>query len=118
MQAFSIEVTGDTGLAEDHFCTLVGVIRIHRNVGGSGGHDGQDCQVELAASRRHPHTNAVAATDALFVEPRSCGINLVDQLRIRDDNLAVIDGLSLGEPSRGRPDNVNECALKRLFRSA
>lgn len=60
---------GDVGLGPDLACPRVGVVPVHRDVGGSGRQGGEDRDVEVGRARRYAHTNPVPRPDACPGQP-------------------------------------------------
>ena len=86
------DMPGDRRFLEDHPGTLIGVIGIHRDIGGPDPENGQDPQVQLGGARGDPHADLVPGTQPGLVQLQRVGLDLGDQLGVPQDPPAVIDG--------------------------
>ncbi len=107
-QALFGDDTDDTGLAEHQCGALVGIVGVHRHVGGAGGKRGQDGDVQRVGAGRHSDPDAVTAADAARGQPRHALFDVDDQLGIGELHLAVVDRRCVGMPLGGGVEDVDQ----------
>ena len=103
----------DPGLAEHQTRTLVGIVGVHRHVGGAGGHHGEDRDVQLLRARRHPDTDPVAPAHAGLVQRRRRAPDAREGLGLCVGARAAVDGGGLGMPCGHVREDVDQRARRR-----
>ena len=109
-------------LAEHRLSALVRVVRVHRHVRAARAHRGQDGQVELPASRRHPDPHPAPITHTLGAHDRGAALDFLHELRVGEHAVivgvgaaavAVVDGSGVGVLGGGGREDVDKRPLRR-----
>ncbi len=103
----------DVRLAEHQRGPLVGVVGVHRHVGGACGKGRQDRHVEGVTARRHADSDAVAAADAAGRQPRDAVLDVGDQLAVGELDGTVVDRGRVGVPRGCLVQDVGQRAWLR-----
>ena len=97
-------------LSEDQPRTLVGVIRVDGHVRCTGGEDAEDRDVQLFRTRRHPHADAIAASNARFMQARRGRAHPRQHLAIAQGARTVVDRGGFGKRARRGTQHVQQRA--------
>ena len=111
-----LAVAGDDashpGLAEHETGALIGVVGIHRHVGGARRHHGEDRDVQLLRARRHPDADPVAPAHTGLVQRRRGTPDAREQLAVAEGTRAVVDGGGLWMPCGHLCQDVDQRARR------
>ena len=102
-----------SGLAEHQCGPFIGVVGVHRHVGGAAGQGRQNRHVEGVTARRHADSDAVAAADAAGRQPRDAVLDVGDQLAVGELDGAVVERGCVGEAPGGVVEDVDKRAWFR-----
>jgi hypothetical protein len=100
----------DVRLAEDQLGPLVGVLGVHRHVGGSGGQHGEDGDVQLVGARGHPYADPVPESHPGVAQPPPQRLHLDGQVAVREAAAAVVERGLVGTGPHGGVEDVDEGA--------
>jgi hypothetical protein len=100
----------DPGLAEHQGRPLVRVLEVDGHVGGPGGEDGEDCDVEVGGPGRHPDADPVAGADTGGGERGPHRADLGGQGAVAQHGPAVVQRGLVGVLAGGLVQDVNERA--------
>ncbi len=78
---------GDTGLTEDQFGPLLGVVRVDRDVGRAGLQGAEDRDVQVVVAGRDPDADPVARADAEVGQPAGELGDLAEQFAVAEATL-------------------------------
>ncbi len=98
------------GLAEHQRGPLLGVVGVHRHVGGACGQRRKDRHIKRVTARRHPDADAVTAADAAGGEPLDAFLDVADQLGVGELHRAVVERGRVGVQRRRGVEDVDERA--------
>jgi hypothetical protein len=91
-------------------CAFVGVVRVDGHVRRAGGEDAEDRDVQLLRPRRHPHPDAITASDARLVQARRRGADPRQQLAVAQRARSVVDRGGFGKRARRGAQHVQQGA--------
>ncbi len=99
-------------LPEHQLGPLVGILGVHRHVGGPGGQYGEDRHVQLVGAGRHPHAHPVAQPDPGGVERPPQDLHLGGELPVGEPCRPVVQGEFVGIRPYGGVEDVDEGARR------
>ncbi|CUM36267.1 hypothetical protein BN2537_1499 [Streptomyces venezuelae] len=95
-------------LAEDEFGPLVRVLGVDRHVGGPGGEDGQDGDVQLVGPGGYADADPVAESDPGLGEGAAPALDLGREGAVGELGGAVVEGGFVGVRPDGRVEDIDE----------
>ena len=108
--AFGTQDGTDLGVLPDHLGAFVGIVGVHRHVGGAAAQHGQDTDVQVGGAGRDTDPDPVTGTDAVAGQDTGEGVDLLQEGAVVQDGVAGVERGCVGVRVRGGGDDVEQAA--------